>query len=98
MQYLVGRRIRLSAQIKTYPGAVLVDPANLTVTIKNKTTNTSVDYVYLTDVEVVRDSVGAYHCDYTPGSKATYYYRFSCTGAIEDAAEGTFTVTASQVI
>jgi hypothetical protein len=98
MPYLEGRRIRFSVQIKTYPALVLVDPTNLTLTIKNKTTGTVVDFIYLTDAEVIRDSVGAYHCDWTPAVKGVYWYRFSCTGTVEDAAEATFSVTDSQVI
>lgn len=98
MQYLEGRRIRFSVQIKTYPGLVLVDPTNLTLTIKNKTTGAVVDFIYLTDVEMTRDGVGLYHCDYTPTVKGVYWYRFSCTGTVEDAAEATFSVVDSQVI
>lgn len=98
MSYLTGRRVRFSVQIKTYPALVLTDPANLTLTIKNKTTGVSVDFIYLTDAEVIKDGVGLYHCDYTPTVAGAYWYRFSCTGTIEDAAEDNFSVTASQVV
>lgn len=98
MQYLIGRRVRFSVQVKTYPGLVLTDPANLKLTIKNKTTGVSVDFDYPTDVEVVKDNVGLYHCDYTPITAGAYWYRFSCTGIVEDAGEDNFSVVASQVI
>ena len=99
MPYLVGSRIRLSAQVKTSPGGVPVDPDNLTLQIKNKATNAMVNFVYLVDPGMVKDAgAGAFHRDYTPPSSALYTYRFSCTGTIEDAAEGSFIVSRSHVI
>lgn len=88
----------MSVQVKTYPGLVLTDPANLKLTIKNKTTGVSVDFDYPADADMVKDGVGLYHCDWTPATAGVYWYRFSCTGMVEDAAEATFTVTGSQVI
>jgi hypothetical protein len=96
-QYLIGNQVRLSVDITNTAG-VATDPANLTLQVKNRTTGVITIHVYLTDVNLIRDSAGHYHYDYTPTVVAYYDVRWSCTGAVIVASEDSFTITASAVI
>ena len=98
MSYLIGRRLRITALITDLLTTLPVDPDNLIITIKNLRTGTSVVYEWTVDPEVVQDAVGTFHCDVTPTPEGTYWYRWECTGSVEDAVEGTFAVIPSRVI
>ena len=54
-------------------------------------------WVYGTDAEVVKDSVGVYHADIPVIAAGLHYFRWKGTGAVTAAEEGTFTVATSFV-
>jgi len=93
--YAVGTKIRLSAAFTDIdddaqdPGGVqfkMRDPAGTVTT-----------YLYGTDVELVRDSLGNYHVDWLIASAGRYRYRFAGVTSGQAAAEGTFNVQNSRV-
>ena len=93
-EYDIGDGVTLSAAFATKAG-VATDPTTVTVRVKNPA-GTVTDYVYGTDEEVVRDSDGAFHLDVLVDASGTWYYRCAGTGAVQAAAEGSFTVRSSQ--
>lgn len=98
--YDQGDRVRLTATFRSY--GVAVDPSALTFRIVGPSTDTT--YTYPTDAQLVKDSVGNYHVDFTiPATGKTaagrYAYRFTGTGANNPgAAEGVFVVPNSRVL
>lgn len=97
MRYLIGRQLRFTADVTVVATGVLVDPANLTLSLRSPA-GLLIEYTFPGDPEVVHDGVGEFHCDYTPAESGTWNYRYSCTGAIEDAAEDKFGIDASHVV
>ena len=76
------------------------DPTTVTFYIKGP--NTDETYVYGTDVEVVKDSTGVYHVDFSvPKTGATaagkYTYRFEGAGSNASADEDSFIVLNSGI-
>jgi hypothetical protein len=49
-------------------------------------------WVYLTDSQVVKDSVGVYHADIPVTMAGLHYFRLEGTGAVVAAEESTFSV------
>ena len=76
-------------------GSTATDPTTLTFKLKD-TSGSTTTYVYGTDAELVRDSAGNFHVNYTPELPGNYYYRFAGTGACQAASEGLFSVRESE--
>jgi hypothetical protein len=55
-------------------------------------------YVYGTDAELAKDSVGNYHVDLTADAAGRWTFRFEGTGSAPAAAERQFSVEASRVL
>lgn len=91
----IGDLVRLSAEFRDIAGA-LVDPSTVTFKVKPPGGDV-VAYVYGTDPEVVRDSVGAFHVDWTVEINGTHWWRFESTGTGQAAAEDSFTARASRL-
>lgn len=82
--YDVGDGVRTTATF-TVNGA-LTDPS--TVTFKYKSpANVVVTLAYGTDVAVVRDAVGTFHCTFTASASGSWFYRWVGTGDAAGAAE-----------
>lgn len=92
--YDVGDVIRLSSNFQQ--GGADIDPTTVAVTIRNAA-GTKVTFTYLTDFEVVKDSVGDYHTDYTPTVSGRHWYRWVSTGTGAAGAEEAFDVRPLQV-
>ena len=88
-----GSLPRLSAAFKDAAGT-LGDPSTVTVKYQ-KPDGTEVTKVYVTDVEVVKDSVGNYHIDVSASASGVWVYRWQSTGPVT-AAEAIFTVKESE--
>jgi hypothetical protein len=73
----------------TNPAGVATDPTTITVRWRHHR-GTETAWVYGTDTQVVKDSVGAYHADIPITVSGLYYYKFEGTGAVQAAEEGTF--------
>lgn len=98
INYLFGRKIRLTVTITSVATGQKVDPDNLTLTIRNLKTNVRQAYVYGTDAGLAKSEVGTYYFDVIPEASGYYAYRWSCTGTIMDAVEDVYFIEPSQVI
>lgn len=73
------------------------DPTTVTVVIREPD-GTKLTFVYLTDVEVVRDSAGVFHLSFVPDQVGAYGIRWVGTGTVAYAEETFFEVEASRVL
>jgi hypothetical protein len=91
-----GDGVRLAAAFTNAAGTA-TDPTTVTLKIRPKGGDEEV-FVYGTDVEVVKDSTGNYHLDYTvpaitPHRGLTFHYQWTGTGAVAVVEPGTFSVS-----
>ena len=99
--YLLGDGVRLRNLWKT-PNATTgllepTDPTTVTLRIELPTPpGTVTAYTYPTAVSKV--STGLFEYVYVPAVAGRFTYRWEGTGAAQGAEEGTFVITASQVI
>ena len=77
-------------------GTTPTDPTTTTLTIRSPG-GVAVDYVYGTDVEVVRDSDGAFHADIPATSPGPWAWRWEGTDAAAGVDEGVFYVERSLI-
>jgi hypothetical protein len=56
---------------------------------------TETTWIYLTDSQVVKDSVGVYHADIPVIAAGLHYFRWEGTGTVTAAEESTFNVVTS---
>lgn len=82
------------ARVDTSPGfknsaGTLTDPTAVKVRWKAPS-GAVTTWTYLTDSQVVKDSVGMYHADIPITLAGTHYYGWLGTGAVGAAEEGTF--------
>ena len=54
-------------------------------------------WTYLTDSQVVRDSIGLFHADIPVAEPGLHYFRWEGTGSVTAAEEGTFSVESNFV-
>jgi hypothetical protein len=99
LQYFVSGKVRIFGEWHQ-PGDVtkipdindpLVDPSALSIRI-DKPDGTSETFVYGTDAEVVRDTLGKYHCDYIPEMEGTHTWIWLPTGNAAQPIRGQFYV------
>ncbi len=81
----------------TNSGGSAADPSNITVKYRIGAGVIS-SYVYGTDAEVVRDSVGNYHIDILMENPGVYHIRWEGTGTVTAADEDTWIVKQSRLI
>lgn len=92
--YDIGDQIRVGYTFKNSSGTA-ADPT--TVTLKLRTpAGTETSHVYLTDLNVIKDSTGAYHYDLTLAESGTYSWRWIGTGNVVLADEGQIAVRRSR--
>lgn len=89
--YVVGDVIRVYGVFTA--NGVATDPTTITLYIKSTPTGQST-FTYA-GAQIVRDSIGNYHYDYTTTASGTYYYRYEATGTVVAAAEGIFAATSN---
>jgi hypothetical protein len=82
--YNIGDQARID--ILVLIAGVATDPAALTLSITDPSSNV-VTYVYLTDAELVRDGVGAFHLDLTIDELGLWTYSWLINGS--DTEDGT---------
>jgi hypothetical protein len=85
--YENGQPARIAGNIKV--GGVDTDPTTLTFRI-TEPDGTVTTYVYLTDVALVKDSVGDYHVDWAVDQIGVHYYEFVGTGTAALTLRGSF--------
>jgi hypothetical protein len=94
-RYVPGAVTRLSVAI-TDVADIAVDPGALRLKFKTPAGVTTT-YTYGTDVEVVRDSAGAYHADLPLPAAGQYRYRWEADAPYAGASEGFLHVAESLV-
>lgn len=94
--YDVGDLVRCSGPFTNSAGAA-IDPEAVKVSIR-KPDGTVTTYVYNTDAEVVKDSVGNYHIDVDANAAGRWYYRWWSTGNGQAADENWFLVRTPRAI
>jgi len=95
MRYLVGQRLRFSIVVTNLITGLATDPANLTLVLQSSSGNTT--YTYPSGSDIVRDSLGNFHCDFTPTVTGNWNYRWSSTGTVVAAAESQFSIQPSRL-
>jgi hypothetical protein len=88
--YDVGQGVVCEATFRNL-AAALADPT--TVTFKFETpAGAETTYVYLTDAQLVRDSLGLFHVNLTASAHGIWKWRWQSTGDPTAAIEGEFRV------
>lgn len=85
--YMPGSVVRLTVTFTN--NAVATDPTTVQLLLKGGTQGL-VTYTYGSSA-IAKDSVGNYHYDFTVPSSGQYNYRWTGTGTVVAAAEGSFT-------
>jgi hypothetical protein len=83
-------RVTTSPGFKNLAGA-LTDPT--TVRLKWRRFDAVTTWIFGTDAEVVKDSVGLYHANIAVTEVGMHYFRWEGEGAIAAAEEGSFYVS-----
>jgi hypothetical protein len=89
-----GDKVRCTGSFTDKDG-VAVDPTTVNFKFKKPGATPTV-YVFGTDSQVVKDSVGNYHVDLNADQSGTWFYRFESTGNEQAAGEAEFIVSRSQ--
>lgn len=79
---------RLKATFTDSAGAP-ADPDGVQFTLRTPG-GVQTSYVYLTDAQLVKDSTGVYHVDWTVNDTGRHHYRFAGTGASGQVTVGEF--------
>ena len=69
--------------------SVATDPTTVTFVMRAPD-GTTTTYVYGTDSELVKDSVGNYHVDWTIAQELRHHYEFNGTGTVIASFPGEF--------
>jgi hypothetical protein len=83
--YQVGDKVRGSAAFTNAAGSA-IDPGTVTFRFRHQDGAATI-YTYLTDAELVRNTTGCYHVDFSVGTAGLWYYRFAATGTGQSAGE-----------
>lgn len=91
----IGDRIELRAAFRNAAGAY-TDPTEVTFRVESPSGAVTV-YTY-GGATVTKNATGSYSVWITPTVSGSWYWRAEATGAVVDAVEGGFRVSASEVI
>ena len=94
MPYTVGDLVRVSTEFKVSGAAT--DPTTVTLKWRGPT-GTVTAWVYLTDSQVVKTSVGNFRADIDATLAGTYQFRWIGTGAAQGSSQSSFTVEAAML-
>ena len=95
MAYTVGD-IAVVAVIFYDSSGVPADPTTVTLRVSRQS-NTVIQYIYLIDLELVKDSVGNYHANLNLTTAGLWCFRWIGTGAVQTAVQEYFWVDAACV-
>lgn len=93
-RYAVGALVKVAAIFRDPATNALMDPNAVQFKFKHPVTGTVTTYVYGTDAQLVKDSVGKYHVKINADAAGHWYYKFSSTGTGQAAQKDYFTVEA----
>jgi len=91
----VGDARRVEASFYDSDG-VLVDPTNVTITIRYEIVNEETVYTYGVDPSVKRTAVGQYYMDFVLAYQGRVYYAWRGTGNMDIMEQYFFTVLKSE--
>ena len=91
--FKLGQRVRFTETFTDLIANTLADPTVVTLKLRDPV-GTETPLVY-GGGQVIRDSLGVYHCDLTLSVPGKWFVRWTGTGAIVAADELQFNVTAS---
>lgn len=94
--YELGSIVRVTVDFTNSLGAP-ADPTVVTCSVKDPTGGTTTDYVFGTDPEVIKDSIGSYHMDVDADGYGLWSYRWAGTGSVQAAGEDSFRILRSRV-
>jgi hypothetical protein len=89
--YVAGAVVRITGAFTA--SGTPTDPTTITLSLKGGTGGL-VQFTYAAS-QIVRDSAGNYHYDYTIPASGQFFYRWEGTGAVIAAAEGSFVSTSA---
>lgn len=91
----LGKRLELRASFRSSTGA-FTDPTEVVFRVEDPDGTVTV-YTY-SGATVTRIEAGKFRVYITPSISGDWFWRAEATGAVVDAIDGTFTVSASEVI
>jgi hypothetical protein len=91
--YALGNDVICRGTFKDADGD-LADPTTVSFSFRNDDGEVTT-YLYGTDTEIVRDSIGKYHVNVDASSSGIWRYRFFSSGTVKAADEGEFIVQSS---
>ena len=94
--FQLGSRIRLAETFTDLIAGTLTDPTAITLKMRDPS-GAETPYVY-GGGQVLRDSVGVYHCDLTLGIPGKWFARWVAAGALVAVDEQIFTVSPSAFV
>ena len=102
IEYEFGQAVRLTAAFEDASGAA-ADPTTITFKFGVQLVHpppdpTATSAVFGVDINVVKDSVGNYHYDFTPSLPGNYIYLCQGTGTVAAVAVGRFRVKPSPLV
>lgn len=77
----IGDRVRIAVAFRDSSG-FFGDPTTITYRNKNITLGTVTEYIFGVNVELVKDSTGNYHVDWTYPSAGVWVHQMKGAGAI----------------
>lgn len=92
MDYIQGDTVRVSTAIKDQDTLASTDPGSVVFKFLNGRTREETSYVYGVDSNVVRDSLGHFHCDVLVPDAGQWSWRIELSGGIAGVEEGVFFV------
>lgn len=87
VKYFVGQAITVQVTYRAKPVApatlgALTDPTSVKIYVKGAGTSPQESFVYLTDAEVIRDSLGVYQFTFTPTAAGVFEWLWQGQGNI----------------
>lgn len=87
----LGSLVRIGPETFTDLSGALVDPTTVSLSVKKPDGTIDGPFTFA-GAQVVKESVGIYHFDYTPATRGHYLYRWISTGAGQAAGVGSFDI------
>lgn len=94
MPYDIGDKLRFTATFTNLAGAA-TDPTAVLFRMKLPA-GTTTTYTYGSNAELVKSSTGVYYVEWTFSVADTHHYRFSGTGTVTAADEGSVLIRRSK--
>ena len=94
--YQKGDLVRIEGVFTDTEGT-LIDPNGVSLFVTNPAGVTT-EYIYGTDLELVKDSTGNYHVDVTADAPGQWLWKWASTGTGQAAEHGEFMVEPSAFV